>query len=111
MTDQEFAKELADRGMRIVIPTAGMNVPWGMIDLGNDTWVNRWNGGSTLAEQLAYCIKRQAELGKRGDCKATICSSRWTADAKSNPKPTAKKVVAKSAKKVVSKSAKKGGAK
>lgn len=108
MVDAEFKQELAKRGFSIVVPEPGSGVPWGLISIGHGVTVDRWAGGSTLAEQLAYCVKASERLA--GKCDATICSSRWKApEPKPTPKVAAKKVAKKVAKKAVKKVSKKGG--
>lgn len=101
VTDAEFKTELTNRGFRMVVPGDPNFTIWGLIDIGGSL-VNRWQGGSTNAEQLAYLIK----------CRAAIGSPATKATKTTAPKRPALKVVAKpaakQAKKAVKKVAKKG---
>jgi hypothetical protein len=103
MTEVEFKKELGARGFHLVIPEPGSATPWGLIDVGRDVFVNRWNGGNTLEGQLAYAVKMSERVA--GSCDATVCSNRWK---KREPEPKAAKAAKKASKKAVKKAVKKG---
>jgi hypothetical protein len=60
ITEPEFNAELESRGFRIVRPGDPDFKIWGYIDIGGGVLVNRWNGGSSLASQLAYLISHHA---------------------------------------------------
>lgn len=99
MTDAEFTKELSGRGFTVLIPGRHEEVTtYGWIDLGGGHLVNRWNGGSTKAEQLRYCIETRKRLDGEAKCEATVCSSRWK-KAEPQPAKAAKPVAKKAAKK------------
>jgi hypothetical protein len=105
MTEAEFNEKLAAHGCKAVVPATITGPGWGLIDIGNGVMVDRWKGGSTLAEQLRYCLAQKKKVG--GECEATACSSRWV-KAKADPQASkGTKAVKKAAKKV----AKKGGSK
>jgi hypothetical protein len=66
MTENKFNDELAKRGFKVVVPdrAAEAPLPWGLIDIGNNTYVNRWKGGSALVDQLAYAIRERERIDK-----------------------------------------------
>jgi hypothetical protein len=93
MTDTEFTKELSSRGFKVLIPGRHEEVTtYGWIDIGGGHLVNRWNGGSTRFEQLAFCIEARNRLDR-------------SKPAAKLPVKATKAVAKKAAKKV----AKKGG--
>ena len=62
MTHGEFDRELAAHGMAVVIPPTQDGAGWGLVDMGNGVKVDRWRGGSTLPEQLAFLKAEKARL-------------------------------------------------
>ena len=60
-TEAWFIPAMSERGFRVVRPGDKDFVAWGFIDIGGGVLVNRWLGGSSLASQFAYLIKRKSE--------------------------------------------------
>lgn len=108
MLSREFSAALDECGFTLITPDHPEFSVWGYIDIGKGPWVNRWLGGVTLADQLAF-LKRVRE--GRDKAEESVPKKQKAATKAVAPKKTAKAAKKKVATPKPTRSKKKGGRK